>query len=103
MIEPNDPNWDRLQATSKAAKDDPAAWLAMADIYGDVGNSAGRSPKPSPHALKTLWENGTRQTLTRYLCRQPLTSAGACRTIGAHAGDPQPLPDALRDSRCRAA
>ena len=39
MIEPNDPNWDRLQATAKAAKDDPAAWLAMDDIYGDVGTS----------------------------------------------------------------
>ena len=39
MIEPNDPNWDRLQATSKAAKDNPAAWLAMEDIYGEVGKS----------------------------------------------------------------
>ena len=38
----------------------------MADIYGDVGRS-----KPFAdafaHSLKTLWEVGTRQTLTRYL------------------------------------
>ena len=47
VIEPNDPNWDRLQAPRKAAKDDPAAWLAMADIYGDVGNRRS-SPKLSP-------------------------------------------------------
>ena len=39
VIEPNDPSWERLQATAKAAKADPAAWLAMADIYGEVGQS----------------------------------------------------------------
>jgi mannitol 2-dehydrogenase len=65
-IAPNDPNWDRMQATSKAAKANPAAWLAMSDIYGSVGTS-----KPFAdafaHSLKTLWEIGTRQTLTRYL------------------------------------
>jgi mannitol 2-dehydrogenase len=65
-IAPNDPNWDRMQATSKAAKANPAAWLAMSDIYGNVGTS-----KPFADAfarsLKTLWEIGTRQTLTRYL------------------------------------
>ena len=41
VIEPNDPNWERLQATAKAAKADPAAWLAMGDIYGEVGKIAG--------------------------------------------------------------
>ena len=39
VIEPNDPNWDRLVAASKKAKANPAAWLAMEDIYGDVGKS----------------------------------------------------------------
>ncbi|MGB5799861.1 MAG: mannitol dehydrogenase family protein, partial [Mesorhizobium sp.] len=39
VIEPNDPNWERMQATARASKDDPAAWLAMEDIYGDVGRS----------------------------------------------------------------
>ncbi|MBC2836588.1 mannitol dehydrogenase family protein [Paragemmobacter straminiformis] len=37
VIEPNDPNWDRLQAVARAAASDPAAWLAMEDIYGAVG------------------------------------------------------------------
>ena len=36
-IAPNDPSWDRLQATALAAAHDPAAWLAMEDIYGDLG------------------------------------------------------------------
>ncbi|MEJ6785640.1 mannitol dehydrogenase family protein [Aminobacter sp. Piv2-1] len=65
-IEPNDPNWDRMQATAKAAKDDPQAWLAMEDIYGEVG----RSPvfaAAFAHGLRTLWSLGTRETLTRYL------------------------------------
>lgn len=66
VIEPNDPSWDRLQTTAKAAKDAPAAWLAMDDIYGDVG----RSPifaKAFAHALNALWADGARATLTRYL------------------------------------
>ena len=65
-IAPNDPNWDRLQATAKAAKGNPPAWLAMADIYGEVGRSAVFA-QAFAHSLKTLWEIGTRQTLTRYL------------------------------------
>jgi len=65
-IEPNDPNWDRMQVTATAAKDDPDAWLAMEDIYGAVG----RSPvfrRSFGHALTQLWTLGARETLTRYL------------------------------------
>lgn len=65
-IEPNDPNWERMQATAKVAKDDPRAWLGMEDIYGEVG----RSPvfaAAFAHGLSTLWSAGTRETLTRYL------------------------------------
>lgn len=66
VIEPNDPSWDRLQATAKAARTDPKSWLAMEDIYGDVG----RSPifvAAFGHSLDTLWKLGTKETLTRYL------------------------------------
>ncbi|MGB3416884.1 MAG: mannitol dehydrogenase family protein [Mesorhizobium sp.] len=66
VIEPNDPSWERMQATARAAKDEPAAWLAMEDIYGGVG----RSPvfaAAFAHALRALWANGARVTLTRYL------------------------------------
>jgi mannitol 2-dehydrogenase len=66
VTEPNDPNWDRLQATARKAKDDPGAWLAMADIYGDVGRSRVFADEFS-RSLSALWSNGTRETLTRYV------------------------------------
>jgi mannitol 2-dehydrogenase len=65
-IAPNDPNWDRMQASARAARADPSAWLAMADIYGDLGQSPAFAAAFA-HSLETLWEVGTRQTLTRYL------------------------------------
>ncbi|QDC01932.1 mannitol dehydrogenase family protein [Mesorhizobium sp. 8] len=66
VIEPNDPNWDRMQATSVKAKDDPSAWLAMEDIYGEVGRSASFAAAFAK-ALDALWKDGARATLTRYL------------------------------------
>lgn len=66
VIEPNDPNWTRLQATATAAKDMPQAWLAMEDIYGEVGKSAPFAAAFA-HGLEALWTLGTRETLTRYL------------------------------------
>lgn len=65
-IEPNDPNWERLTAVAQRAKYDPAAWLAMTDIYGDIGTDRAYAEAFS-HALRTLWAVGTRETLTRYL------------------------------------
>lgn len=54
MIEANDPNWDRMQATARAAKTDPLAWLAMEDIYGDVGKAPAFAGAFC-HALNTVW------------------------------------------------
>ena len=46
-IEPNDPNWDRLQAQARAAKEDPSAWLGMRDIYGAAADApAFATPSP---------------------------------------------------------
>lgn len=66
VIEPNDPNWDRMTATAKAAKDDPGAWLAMDDIYGDVGKSPVFA-QAFAKALNCLWANGTKATLAAYI------------------------------------
>lgn len=66
VIEPNDPNWDRMTATAKAAKDDPGAWLAMDDIYGDVGKSPVFA-QAFAKALNSLWANGTKATLAAYI------------------------------------
>ena len=66
IIEPNDPNWNRLQAASKAAKTDPSAWLAMEDIYGAVGRSTVFAAAFAA-ALDALWKDGTEAVLKRYL------------------------------------
>ncbi len=66
VIEPNDPNWDRLHATARAAASDPAEWLAMEDIYGPVGKD------PAVIAcfagfLQDLGTRGTRAVLADYI------------------------------------
>ncbi|MEI2300665.1 mannitol dehydrogenase family protein [Ensifer sp. MJa1] len=62
----NDHNADRLNKAALAAKDDPMAFLALGDIFGDVARSDLFRRRFS-HALKTLWEKGTRDTLQLYL------------------------------------
>ena len=69
VIEPNDPNWDRLNAQAIKAKDNPKAWLEMADIYGDLA----RAPDfiaAFTKALNALWMQGTARTLEGYLADQ---------------------------------
>ena len=65
-IAPNDPSWDRLTAQAQRAKDDPSAWLAMTDIYGDLAAHTGFAAA-FVTALNTLWAHGTRHTLDLYL------------------------------------
>ncbi|NRP23149.1 Mannitol 2-dehydrogenase [Ensifer adhaerens] len=62
----NDQNADRLQAAAAAAKEDPMAFLALSDIFGEVAR-ADLFRKRFHQALKTLWEKGTRATLQLYL------------------------------------
>ncbi len=65
-IEANDPSWDRLQEIARAAKDEPTAWLAMDDIYGDVaGAQAFRDAFAT--GLKALWADGVEAVLQRYI------------------------------------
>jgi len=66
VIAPNDPNWDLLTARAQAAKADPAAWLAMTDVYGDLGQDA-EFASAFAAALGALWEKGARAVLTDYL------------------------------------
>ncbi|WP_395663560.1 mannitol dehydrogenase family protein [Aestuariivirga sp.] len=65
-IAPNDPNWDRLQERARAAKDDPSAWLAMEEVYGDLGHSPAFRASFGD-ALRSLWQEGTVRTMTRYI------------------------------------
>lgn len=71
-IEPNDPNWDRLQATARRARNDtPERWLAMDDIYGEAGRSD-VFRKAFADALSAIWRDGTGAVLSRYLEGLPL-------------------------------
>ncbi|MDW5312689.1 mannitol dehydrogenase family protein [Rhizobium sp. PL01] len=62
----NDASADRLHAAAIKAKDDPQAFLALSDIFGDVAQST-LFQKRFAHALRTLWDKGTRATLQLYL------------------------------------
>ncbi len=66
VIEPNDPSWERLQGVARQAKGEPGAWLAMADIYGDVGKAPVFAERFA-HALAAVWADGTAKTLQRYI------------------------------------
>lgn len=65
-IAPNDPNWDYLQAQSKAAKEAPVVWLQMKPIYGDL-NKDTRFVAAFGTALNALWEKGTAAVLQDYI------------------------------------
>jgi mannitol 2-dehydrogenase len=69
VTEPNDPSWDRLHATSRVAKSDPTAWLAMSEIYGDTGTSPVMRDAFAKW-LNALWAKGTTAVLKQYLGMQ---------------------------------
>jgi mannitol 2-dehydrogenase len=65
-IAANDPNWDRLVSVARAARENPAVWLLMEDIYGDLG----RSPvfrERFRTALQALWLDGVKAVLAGYI------------------------------------
>jgi mannitol 2-dehydrogenase len=65
-IELNDENAGRLTPAARAAKDNPAAFLELRDIFAEIADA------PSfrlgfETALRALWRDGTRATLERYV------------------------------------
>ncbi|WP_262266444.1 mannitol dehydrogenase family protein [Microvirga yunnanensis] len=62
----DDPNAERLTPAALAAKDDPGAFLALRDIFGDIADSQLFRARFAT-ALDSLWRDGTRATLQRYL------------------------------------
>ena len=62
----NDTNADKLHAAAKRAKDDPGAFLAFDEIFGQVAGSELFRRRFS-HALSKLWTVGTARTLELYL------------------------------------
>ena len=65
-IEPNDASHARLKEAALAARQDPNAFLALGDIFGEVGRSPVFREAFAGH-LASLWENGTQETLRCYI------------------------------------
>ncbi|MBT8099966.1 MAG: mannitol dehydrogenase family protein, partial [Gammaproteobacteria bacterium] len=65
-IEANDPNWDRLQSVAREARNNPCAWLAMDDVYGDVGRNE-RFACAFTTALNSIWRDGVETAMQRYI------------------------------------
>ena len=64
-IDANDDAWPRLAATARQAEGDPRAWLAMHDIYGDVGAHPVFAAAFGD-ALRVLAREGAMHALARY-------------------------------------
>jgi mannitol 2-dehydrogenase len=65
-IEANDPNWERLVHVARATKDNPATWLEMTDIYGEVGRSE-IFGMTFASLLQALWIKGVEQIISQYV------------------------------------
>jgi mannitol 2-dehydrogenase len=68
-IAANDSIWDRLRSTARAAKENPASWLSMSDIYGALGTNPAFARDFASH-LASLWRQGTAATLQDYISRE---------------------------------
>ena len=68
VIEANDPNWAVLQSCAKKARENPQAWLDMAEIYGDVGKHP-QMQKRFTHYLNAVWKDGAEKTVKAYLAQ----------------------------------
>ncbi len=66
VIEPNDPNWARLQEMAREAKRDPLVWLTMDDVYAAVSKDAAFA-KAFSASLNAIWSDGVEKTMSAYL------------------------------------
>lgn len=64
-IASNDPIWEQLTQTARAAKADPLAWLDQRTLYGDLADNP-RFAQAFGHWLALLWSAGTESALTSY-------------------------------------
>ena len=65
VIEPNDPCWDTLVATAKAARERPRAWLEQRRFYGDLVE-APRFADAFERWLDRIWSDGCQASLQAY-------------------------------------
>lgn len=65
-IEPNDPFWNSLTIAAALAKEDPQAWLAQTQFYGDL-NRNDRFAGSFARWLTLIWAEGAEAALRAYL------------------------------------
>lgn len=68
QIAPNDPNWDALQARARQARTNPAIWIAMEPVYGDLAQNAAFVARFT-EALDYVWAHRVDAALQRYIGR----------------------------------
>ncbi len=61
-----DPSWGRLQAAARRARQEPTAFLAIRDVFGELADAPAYVGAFS-NALSKLWAQGVRATLDDYL------------------------------------
>ncbi|RHZ94348.1 mannitol dehydrogenase family protein [Cereibacter sphaeroides] len=66
VVEPNDPNWTALQDRAQRAKENPAEWLAMTEVYGDLAQNDLLAAEFAT-ALEAVWRDGAEAVLRRFL------------------------------------
>jgi mannitol 2-dehydrogenase len=66
IIEPNDPFWDDLNAKAIQAKQDPAVWLGMQHIYGDLNENA-EFVESFSRWMRVIWQDGLESAISTYL------------------------------------
>ena len=65
-IEPNDPNWEKLNTCAKKSREDPLKWLEQIEIYGDSSKDENFKVNFSKW-LKMIYEQGVEKTISEYL------------------------------------
>ncbi len=66
VIPPNDPDWPALQARAHLARKDPAEWLRMETVYGDLAGNATVVAAFTTH-LRRVQTLGTKAVLAQFL------------------------------------
>ncbi len=69
-IAPNDPNWEVLTATAHDAKQNPARWIDMRAIYGDLADNR-EFVAAFAEALRFVWSQGVDAAMSRYAADRP--------------------------------
>ncbi len=66
IIEPNDPQWSKLNSIAKQSKDQPEEWLKQSEVYGDLFQNT-QFVNSFTYWLTELYKNGVEQTINKYI------------------------------------